>query len=622
MSYAQVVVGLPLDGPFDYEIPSLMDGVTAGSRVLVQFGARNAIAYVVGISDTPQVSGKGIKPVRRLIDRAPLLDTSLLRLTRQVSRYYCCSWGIVIESALPVSLRTSRKNPVLPVVSFPDPHPQERHPGLTVVHDPSGEQRWGVYEPKIRSSLAAGRQVLFLVPDFENIRAVSSLLTQSAGVEPVVLRRGAPNEIQAWNMIRSGEARVVVSTRSGVFAPCKDPGLIIVDEEQNETYKQEQPPHYHCRVVALMRRHIDRCELVLGSAFPSLDAYRLTRLKKTRHIILEDARVRPEIKMIDMRAEYSRVGRKAGIVTQYLQDRIAAALAEKGRVLLFINRRGFSTFAVCKSCGEVLKCPRCSGNLVYHYRRAELSCRHCTFTMSPPKVCPACTTGYMQYKGTGTERVESELSRMFPTAKIELVEAGRAIGSVPSDADIYVATSLIMKRRDIRFSMTAVLSLDDTLNRVDFRGQEKVCYLLQGLVSLTDRYLFVQTYFPGHRVFESFLKNDPALFYDKEMGERAQLHLAPFGHHVVMKVRGIKENRVREISEDIGRRVEAAVKERRVSLDLLGVYPCSPLRVRGKFNWQVLLTTRAVAAACSVIREIVRLTPRSGIIVAVDVDPL
>ncbi|MCX5713437.1 MAG: primosomal protein N', partial [Candidatus Omnitrophica bacterium] len=232
----------------------------------------------------------------------------------------------------------------------------------------------------------------------------------------------------------------MVGTRSAIFAPLSDLGLLIIEEEQDSVYKQEQVPHYHARQVAFMRAGLGGAKIVLGGFSPSIESFYLAKKGKINYSLITQENAAPEVKIVDMKG--IRQINKNIIFSKYLEDSIFSVLESSGKVLLFLNRRGFATFAQCSTCGKILTCPRCEVGLVYHSEKKELSCHHCNFSMPRPDICPHCNSGYIRYSGQGTEKIESEISRIFPAARIKRLELA---DFKIEEADIFVSTSSIIK---------------------------------------------------------------------------------------------------------------------------------------------------------------------------------
>jgi len=616
MLYAKVVLGLAVRGPFDYSVSGqLREKIKTGSRVWVNFRDRKKLGYVVGTAS--QTNIKNIKPVLDVIDDIPVLDRNMLVLAGKLSDYYCCSWGEAIETALPESLRKGKI--IKELTAFKHFSEAKENPGnVTLIHDLDGSARWDIYLSLIQETVSLNKPAILLFPDIGLVIKAKEIIKAGLNLDAQVLYRKQPDELEVWAKIKRGEANIVVGTRSCIFAPVRNPGLIIIDEEQSPVYKQEQVPHYHARIAALMRSNLEKADLVLGSSAPSLESLNLSRLNKIRYRVLPRSGNPAQVSVIDMKNLPLIDKRHRIILSKYLQDSILAALNAGGKVLLFLNRKGFATFASCSTCGKILKCPRCNINLVYYFEKRILSCRYCNYKISPPKICPECNSGYIKYSGAGTEKVESELSRIFPQARIAIWD-----GEITEDFlknNIFISTQVIIKETDYKFDLVGVLSIDNSLNLVDFRSAEKTFGLLTGLAFLSANKVVVQTSLPGHYLFKSLEEHDADIFYDEELKTRKQLRFPPYTNFALVKCRGRKEEKVKLFSNKLFEKLSRAESVRGVKI--VSVNPGQPPKLRGNFYWAILLSANNVKALNKFLKINLKSLSHSGIIVTVDVDPL
>jgi primosomal protein N' (replication factor Y) len=412
---------------------------------------------------------------------------------------------------------------------------------------------------------------------------------------------------------------VAAGTRSVVFAPLKNLGLIIVDSESAYAYKQNQSPHYNAREAALIRGKLEGAKVILGAVMPSLEAFYPAGKPEAGRPYLKPKPAQPEIKVIDMNRAFSLKGHKGMPLSRFLEDAVFNALIAKEKVLLLLNRKGFATIASCHNCGKVLKCPRCSVNLAYHFHEGTLSCRHCNFKTAPPKTCDSCHAGYIKYSGAGTEKIESELSRIFPQARILRWE--QKSQAAIEDADIFISTSAIAGHAEYRFDVVCVLAIDNSLNHADFRAAEKSFILLGEALALTKKKFIIQTRLVNHHLFKALENNDPGIFYDTELKERKQLGLPPYTHLALIKTRGRSESRVREAAENLFAGFKGVSTNKKVGV--LSLNPGEPAKLRGNFYWQILIRAGSAQAITKFLKKNLKKFRRpSGIIVTVDVDPV
>lgn len=603
MLYANVVLGLPIDGPFDYLVPQGLESkVSLGARVWVDFRNKKEVAYIVGLNNKTKI--KIIKEITAVIDAAAVLDEGMLLLTKRLAQYYCCSWGEAIEAALPDELRKGKENKG--DGSLLQKTAQENRPlVLKRILFVQGVERAPVYLREIKKVLAAKKSVIILGSNIAVVEKLKEIIQKSLGNEVFVTFRKQPKEFQIWEKIRQTDYCVVAGTRSSIFSPVNNLGLIIIDQPEDSVYKQEQVPHYHAREVGLMRAQIQGADIIFGSHCLSLESFYLLQKDKLELEIIPSKLAYPLVKVIDARRVAYAERKSKSIFSKFLLDAIQLTLEEKGKVLLVINRKGFATTVACQNCQEALKCPRCNINLVFHFDDDKLKCHHCSFKMPVPKICPHCNAGYIQYFGLGVEKVESELARIFPQARMGL--------------DIVVATSSVINQQELNFDLIGVLVIDNSLNRVDFRAAEKTFSMLSGILSLTDKKVIIQSANANHHCFQALIKNSPEFFFKEELKQRKQLNFVPFGHMILLKIRGRDLDKVKKTAQDLFQRLN---KIKTNSLKMLSLNPGQPAQLRGNFYYQILTRCLNVEKASHFLKLHLKEHHFSGIIVSVDVDPI
>lgn len=611
MLYAKVVLGLPIDGPFDYLVPAdLENKISIGTRVWVNFRNKKEVAYVVDLSNKTKI--KKIKEISALIDTTAVLGREMLLLTKKLAEYYCCCWGEAIEAALPDELRKGKEiNPVsldTALLRGGCPRP------LFV----QGPERLAVYLREIKKVLANRQSVIVLFRDIPEAEKARQLIEKSLNIEVFIAFRKQPKELDVWKKIRQAPYCVVVGTRSSIFSPLNNLGLIIIDQEQDQVYKQEQVPHYHAREVALMRAQITGSKVILGAYIPSLESFYLSQKGKLDFESTPVASAYPQVKIIDARRFTYAQSKNKPMLSKFLADAISAALEEKGKVLVVIDRKGFATFVFCHNCGLALKCPRCNINLVFHFDENKLKCHHCNFKTDVPNICPSCNTGYIKYSGIGTEKLESELARIFPQARVKILSEDNKSGP-DLEADILVATSSVLKHAGLSFDLIGVIAIDNSLNRVDFRAAEKTFALLMGLAGLSSKKMIIQSANVGHHCFQALIKNDPEFFLKAELKQRKQLNFAPFKHMILLKIRGADYEKVKKAAADLFERL-GGIKTN--SLKVLSLNPGQPAKLRGNFYYQILARAINVEKASHFLKLHLKEGHSSGIIVTVDIDPV
>ena len=435
-----------------------------------------------------------------------------------------------------------------------------------LLHGVTGSGKTEVYMGAIEATLSRGKKAIVLVPEIALTLWLGRLVRARFGATVATLHSGLPDVERAreWWRVRRGEARVVVGTRSAVFAPLENLGLIIVDEEQETSYKQEETPRYHGRDTAVYRARLEGAVALLGSATPSLETYHNARGGKYQLLELT-ARVanRPlaEVRVVDLREEFRRA-HKAAPVSESLRAAIALRLEEKTQAMVLINRRGYSWSSLCRSCGAFVQCENCSIALTYHKSRQRLECHYCGYTIRPPKQCPKCRAEYMYFVGDGAERVEEYLREHFPNARIARLdrdtvrtkrEYQQVLGAFAGgEVDVLVGTQMVAKGHDFqRVTLVGVVAADLALGRPDFRAAERTFQLLTQVAGRAGRgdlagEVLVETHYPEHYAIQLAAQQDYVSFYEKEAHFRRMLHYPPFTALASILVRDRKiENAIR-----------------------------------------------------------------------------
>jgi len=667
--YAQIILGLPVDRAFTYSIPKELSAlVKLGQRVEVPFGSRIKIGYVVGF--LKKSSFKTTKPLRRILDENPLLDKQMLELTRKVADYYCASWGEVIEAAHPANVR-NRKRPISQDALDTLHHAtkdtskgsgnislthKQRHAldlitksikgkkhQTFLLHGITASGKTEVYLRAIASVLTDGGSSIILVPEIALTPQTVERFQSRFGEKIALMhsRLSAKERLLQWQAIKKGKAQIVIGARSAVFAPVKNLKLIVIDEEHETTYKQQDcAPRYHVRQVAILRAKLTGATVVLGSATPSLESFHDTKEGKAKLLSLPERvtkRDLPEVIIVDMRQEIVAKARRFNVFSRSLEVKLDETLRRKEQAILFLNRRGFSTFISCTKCGYTAKCKRCNVSLTYHYARKKLVCHYCNFSSEPDQICPECSSSYLHYFGLGTEKVESQLHRLFPQARISRMDTDvtktkgaheKILGDFKrGKIDILIGTQMIAKGLDFpRVSLVGVISADTALNLPDFRSGERTFNLLTQVAGRAGRgesegQVIIQTYVPKHYAIVASRSHDYQQFYRREINSRKELKLPPFSHLVGLSLRGKHQEAVQKVSYELSRCLKK--KGAKAEIEVLGPAPAAISKVRGNFCWSVLLKGKAVPELVKLLKGVLKdFTRYKGMKLIVDVDPI
>ena len=510
-----------------------------------------------------------------------------------------------------------------------------------LLHGVTGSGKTEVYLGAIEATISRGKTAIVLVPEIALTLWVGRLVRARFGETVAVLHSSLPHVERAreWWRVRHGQASIVVGTRSAVFAPLQNLGLIIVDEEQETSYKQEETPRYNGRDVAVYRARLEGAVALLGSATPSLETYHNAREGKYRLLELTsrvENRPLAEVRVIDLREEF-RQQLKARPVSEGLRSGIALRLEEKTQSMVLINRRGYSWSLLCRSCGAFVQCENCSIALTYHKSRQRLECHYCGYSIRPPKICPKCNGEFLYFVGDGAERVEEYLREKFPAARIARLdrdtvrtkrEYQQVLGAFANgELDVLVGTQMVAKGHDFqRVTLVGVVSADLALGRPDFRAAEKTFQLLTQVAGRAGRgelagEVLVETYYPEHYAIQYAVQQDYVSFYEKEAHFRRMLHYPPFTALATVLVRDRKiENAIRW-----SKALETyfAPFENR-GVKILGPAAAPLARLRKDYRFQFVLKSprrSALAQALSGALDfcVARKIPDTAVIV--DVDP-
>ncbi len=474
-----------------------------------------------------------------------------------------------------------------------------------LLHGVTGSGKTEVYLRAIDACLALGRSALLLVPEIALTPAVAGQFFHRFG-DRVAILHSAFSEVERaeqWRRIRAGVARVVVGTRSGVFAPVQNLGLVVVDEEHDGSYKQAETPRYNGRDVAIVRAQAANAVVVLGSATPSLETRYNAEKGKFKLIELPERieqRPMPQVEMIDMRQEFLET-RKQAVFSRRLLDAIKDRLASGEQVMLLLNRRGFSSFVACRSCGERIECINCSVTLTYHRRDRRLLCHYCNYAQKVPSACPKCNSDHLNFLGTGSEKVEDELRREFPEARIARLDRDTVGGKRhfetilhgfrERDFDILVGTQMIAKGHDIpNVTLVGIISADVGLGMPDFRAAERTFQLLTQAAGRAGRgtlpgIVLIQTINPDHYAVRYAGQQDYQGFYEKEIQFRKLMRYPPFSALANVMVRSQKQEDALAMSAELERFVSPPPE----GLKVLGPAEAPVAKLNTEYRYQVLI---------------------------------
>lgn len=521
----------------------------------------------------------------------------------------------------------------------------EMLPQTILLHGVTASGKTEVYFKLIKDCIDAGKNVLFLAPEIALASQLTKRLAKKFGTEDVAIWHSSISDgerYDVWQKLYKNEIKILAGARSAVFAPLKDIGLIIIDEEHEGAYKQTSPaPRYDARVVAQKLAEFHKCPLLLGSATPDISSYyratnsgNLFELKKR----FNDAKV-PPVTVINMQ-EYGRAAYK-NVISIPLQNAIKETLENKQQVILLINRRGFSTFTQCKSCGHVIECPNCAIPMIWHSKDQMLKCHYCNHSEYFPDFCPECGSDALKNSGTGTQKIEQYIQDLFPDKNVEridsdiLVRKGEHIRLLEKfqkgDIDILVGTQMIAKGLDNpNVTLVGVISADASFNLPDFRASERGFQLLTQVAGRAGRgefsgKVFFQTYNPDYYALASAKAQNYDEFYATEIIAREEFDYPPFSQIIRLILSGQNNFRAEKSAQEIALRMCTMVEKYGISerLEILGPTPCVIERINGMYRFQIIIKNKMGEKGHQFVSSFLnRITMPKDVKLTVDVDPL
>ena len=509
---------------------------------------------------------------------------------------------------------------------------------VALLHGVTGSGKTEVYVRLAREVCAGGRRVLMLVPEIALTLAVAAAFHATFGRRVAIQHSGLSDgeRHDQWHRIRRGEIDVVVGTRSAVFAPVADLGLIIVDEEHDGSYKQEETPRYHARSVATIRAQRAGALVVLGSATPSLESYHHARAGRYRCVVMAERvhqRPLPDVKIVDMRAELAAEGPDV-VLSRLLRTALGSTLERGEQALILLNRRGYATAMLCRQCGRTLECPNCSVALTLHRTADRARCHYCNYSAARPRTCAHCAGPYLETVGFGTERVECEIAELLPTATIARLDrdTARRRGAGASllarfragEIDVLVGTQMIAKGHDFpKVTLVGVVSADMGLTVADFRAGERTFQLLTQVAGRAGRgerpgQAIIQSYYPEHYSIGYACQQAYEPFFEEELRFRTDLRYPPTLSMVNAVVRGRSYDAAMGDARDLARLLQSGA----TPCQVLGPAVAPISKIRGQHRAQILLKGANRRAMREALKAALDARPPLRRKVTIDVDPM
>jgi primosomal protein N' (replication factor Y) len=620
MTILEIAVNIPINKTYNYlPLPNISAADTVGKRVRVPFGAQKLVGFVLGAADVNQNQNFKLKEILEVIDAENIIFPESIELAKYISQNFICSIGEALSSVISPSMRAPKRivtNPrkkknKTPVKDFP-PTPQIKHilnpyqqsavSAITqalsqnqiskpfLIHGVTASGKTEVYLNCIEHAIKNNKSTIMLIPEI-SLTAQFVEIVNKRFPDSVGLWHSEITNIEKYKLFHrafSGQIKVMLGARSAIFAPFENLGLIIIDEEHEHTYKQEQKPSYDTRDIAFWRARYYKAVVVLGSATPSLETYKaaldndITLINMPKRI---DDKLMPTVEIISMKERI----KAGGLLLTETVEAISKTLKAKEQVVVFLNRRGFSPAIVCRNCESVYQCPNCSISMTYHAHPKMLRCHYCGYTKMLPIICPECGSKDMSVFGVGTQRVEEELNKLFPEARIFRLDGDTATskenyekafrGIKDYSYDILLGTQMIAKGFDFpRVSLVCIINADTALYLPDFKSTEKTFQLITQVAGRCGRgktagKVIVQTSHPEHYAIKYAKQHDYQSFYNKEVIARKSLIYPPFCDIAKIVVKNKNNDRAESDAQKLFDLLVATMKNQNLRLNLLGPAP-------------------------------------------------
>ena len=649
--YAEVVFNRPIP-PYTYYIPEKYNYIKEGVRVDVDLVGKITAGIVYKIRDNCEL--KDVKPVIRIIDKMPVLNSDLLNVAEWISQYYICSLGEACWSIIPKGIKkrdikvkhggylsnfeeviklNEEQSRVIKELSIAVQHSEA---STYLLHGITGSGKTEVYLRIIKKVLDMGKGAILLVPEISLTPQTVNYFEKRFGDVLAVLhsRLTRAERINEWYRIFSGEKKIVIGARSAVFAPLKKIGVIIIDEEHETSYKSDGTPRYNAKSVAYYRIQMHKAVLLLGSATPSIESYYLAKINKFKLLELPNRVMNknlPNTKISDLRK--ARGGR---FISGSLYKAIELRLKNSEQVILFLNRRGYSPFVFCENCGYVMKCKNCDISMTYHRDKKKLVCHYCGYTIDPPELCPNCGSEKISFSGFGTERIEKVLNDEFPGAVIVRMDADtirrrKSLSEILNafakrQIDIIIGTQIVTKGLHFpNVTLVGVLNADIALNFPDFRAAERTFDLITQVAGRAGRgdkagEVIIQTYNPSHYAIQTAKNYDYLTFFLQEVRFRQTLNYPPFCRIVRLVFRGKNEDKLFNTAYIV---LDTIKKNSKNGITVLGPSLCPLSKIKQNYRVHVIIKTDGISILRPILFEINnKIKKVNSVYLEIDIDPI
>lgn len=636
-----IAIPVSLYRSFDYLLPEgvSVEQAIPGMRIKVPFGKREVVGILVSVDQTSSLALNQLKHAVQILDSTPLFSDNLLKLIHWTSEYYHHPLGEVFAVALPTLLRQGRSLPDKFLAKKQDPpeqivtkiilnsHQQQAVTAITngfeqfqifLLNGVTGSGKTEVYLQAVAAALQLKKQALILVPEIGLTPQIIARF-QERFSEPIAAFHSGLTErerLDAWTRTKLGLARVIIGTRSAVFAPLQNPGIIIVDEEHDLSYKQQEGLRYSARDLAIMRSRLENIPIVLGSATPSLESLQNVEQKRYQCLLLPERTgqaVHPKFGFIDLRNQIL----DCGLSTQLLNS-IKQHLNQDGQVLLFLNRRGFAPVLLCHGCGWVADCKRCDAKMTLHQYPSLLQCHHCGAQRALDQKCPSCQNQNLLPLGLGTQRLEEALGKHFPDVGIIRIDRDntRRKGTLQSylqqihqgQKQILIGTQMLTKGHHFPdVTLVAVLNADNGLFSADFRATERIAQLLIQVAGRAGRAersgeVLIQTHNPDNPLLRCLLEGGYGAFAEVALAERIAAKLPPFAAFALLRAEATSKNYPHDFLKEVR---DAILHLSSGKVEVLGPIASLMERKAGRYRAQLLFNAQNRSALHSVLNQVI-----------------
>ncbi len=666
-----VAVPFRVAGSFHYEAtPEIASQIGIGSVIEVPFRNRSTVGFVLGFPETTTVDSSRLKTIQSVVADAPLFDDSMLGFLRWVSEYYCHPLGEVIAAAIPRhswqkrATRTSKRSAAstaspdqtdLLSGSIPEQLTEEQSIAIAKILDPNevrpcllhgvtGSGKTEVYIRCLQSFAEKGLGAIVLVPEISlTPLLVARFSARFPGQVAVWHSHLSPRERQReWDRVQKGDARIVIGARSAVFAPVKNLGCIIVDEEHETSFKQEDELRYHARDMAIVRASRTGARVILGSATPSVESYFHTTTGKFSYARLSrrvQERPMPVVKLVDLKLESERIV-EIPWLSRSLDLALKRVLSQKQQAILYLNRLGFAHLLYCGDCGHSWRCINCDIGLTYYRSPRALRCHYCGMRKAVPPQCSECQGVHIQTIGFGTEQVERTLRERFPQAQIARMDRSAVTTKkelealleriARRDVDIVIGTQMIAKGHDFPgITLVGILNADANLNIPDFRAYERTFQMLTQVAGRAGRAedrgeVLVQTVLPEHPILSTIFTKPSEEFYQTELELRRKHRFPPFCRLALVRFQHKNSARVSDFAQVCVRELLAEFTHHKIQCSVLGPSEAPLAKLRNYYRWHCLIKSGSVGELKRALGAVSAITQRrkTSVQVTFDIDPI